>query len=51
MTEPLGEPATRSGTARESVVVVFISGDSRRFAVTVSNLVERSQRRVVLAGG
>ena len=49
MTETLGEPATRSGTARESAVVVFMSGDSRRFAVTVSDLVERSQRRVFLA--
>ena len=49
VTVPLGELAIRSGTARESVVVVFVSGDVRRFGVTVSDLVERSERRVFLA--
>jgi len=49
VTESPGDVESPSGEARESVVVVFLSGDSRRFAATVLDLVEQSKRRVVLA--
>jgi glycosyltransferase involved in cell wall biosynthesis len=49
MTAPAPEPADSFGYGRKSVVVVFVSGDSRNFTVTVDDLVRRSDRAVVLA--